>query len=333
MRKGSHIKTLCRLLCIVIVLFAVVALGRSIVLAEEAAPAVAPSEPSDDCAGDSDCDGVPDDVEVKKGTDAQKCDTDGDGLSDGVELGYIQPVEKKSCHGLTAATTNDRGEAVGTNFKKPHFMDPQNPDSDGDGLKDGEEDKNNNGWIDPDDTDPSISDTDDDDISDYVEVIGDFDGDGFPDFDFSIMSNGPRCNPPASMSDLDCDGIPSARDDDSDNDGCPDKSEGEWVDSNSNGIPDLFDSQAKSCPDQPSPGSSSTKPQGPKKEEDKSGTNSVTHFAGDAADGGACALAPSVGDIPPGMMLLSPFLVFTAGLALAFLRHRQLHKRPLGVSS
>lgn len=58
--------------------------------------------------GDRDYDGIPDDEEAQYGTDPNRSDTDGDGLSDGEEV----------------FTTN---------------TDPLNPDSDGDGIPDAQD--------------------------------------------------------------------------------------------------------------------------------------------------------------------------------------------------
>ncbi len=195
---------------------------------------------SDPLAFDTDGDGIGDGDEQRLGTKRNTCDTDEDGLSDGVEAGMIQPDEKNGCHGLMAA---------GTNYKNPNEMDSLNPDSDNDGLSDGEEDLNGNGWLDPDETDPSVMDTDRDGLEDGVEDGGDYDGDGLPDFDYLIVQGEGECMPPETISDLDCDGVPNARDDDSDNDGCPDAQEGGWLDANANGIPDVYDNEAKICPE------------------------------------------------------------------------------------
>lgn len=48
--------------------------------------------------------------------------------------------------------------------------DPANPDTDGDGLKDGEEDKNKNGAVDATETDPTKADTDSGGVNDGIEV-------------------------------------------------------------------------------------------------------------------------------------------------------------------
>ncbi len=195
---------------------------------------------SDPLLSDTDGDGIGDGDEAREGTMRNTCDTDGDGLSDGVEVGAIEPEGTGGCHGLQAA---------GTNYHNPYEMDPLNPDSDGDGLLDGEEDSNGNGWIEPDETDPSIVDTDRDGLEDGVEARGDFDGDGIPDFDYTLVQGEGDCMPPDEMADLDCDGVPNARDDDSDNDGCPDAQEGGWLDINANGIPDVSDNESMICPE------------------------------------------------------------------------------------
>lgn len=227
---------------------------------------------------DTDGDGVLDGDEERFGTYINKCDSDTDGLSDGIELGKIQPNEFDGCHGLQAA---------GTNFKKPTELSPTNPDSDGDGLLDGEEDANGNGWLDPDESDPSIADSDSDGLDDGLEALGDFDGDGVPDFDWQSIKAGGECSPPTEVSDLDCDGVPNYRDDDSDNDGCPDSIEGKWVDSNTNNIPDVYDFQTKICPDT-ADSSSGGGSSGPPKEQEEKGP--VTSLGPDPSeiDGPAC---------------------------------------------
>lgn len=263
---------------------------------------------SDPLSGDTDGDGVSDGDEERAGTGLNICDTDGDGLSDGVEMGRRQPYEEKGCHGL---------QASGTNYRKPGELDPLNPDSDGDGLADGAEDSNGNGWVDPDDTDPSIVDTDRDGLSDGVEATGDFDGDGVPDFDMRLISAGRDCTPPEVISDLDCDGVPNARDDDSDNDGCPDVTEDSWADSNSNGIPDVYDMQAKVCPDEVQAGGRVGMPsESPGEDEDG---DIYTMFASDGSDGGACQLMPRGGraDRIPAVFLLG-FVLLSASLINIF---------------
>ena len=80
-------------------------------------------------------------------------DTDGDGIQDGTELGVTQPVPDPD---------DAAGPLLGTDTAKfqPDLdpatkTDPLNADTDGDGLKDGEEDKNHNGRVDAGETDPA----------------------------------------------------------------------------------------------------------------------------------------------------------------------------------
>lgn len=271
---------------------------------------------------DTDGDGVSDDEEKRIGTDPSKCDTDVDGLSDGVELEKIQPVSKDGCHGLQPA---------GTNYERPHIMDPLNPDSDGDGLEDGEEDKNENGWVDPDESDPSIEDTDGDGLDDYIETVGDFDGDDLPDFDFQKIKSGAKCSPPKSIFDLDCDAVPNCVDLDSDDDGCPDLIEKGWIDSNSNGIPDVYDNQAKTCQDAVTTSplvNGNGKPKKKNTEEKNppqastSGGNSSMPLGFD--DGPACSLRPVLG-YKEGFLI--DFIIIMATISLIFLR-REINEKP-----
>ncbi len=236
---------------------------------------------SDPLRFDSDGDGVSDSEERRIGTLPNKCDTDGDGLSDGIELGKIQPIPYKGCHGL---------QAVGTNFKRPSVLDPLNPDSDGDGRLDGEEDANANGWLDAEESDPTVADTDGDGLEDGLEDLGDFDGDGVPDFDYTKVVGEGECLTPASIHDIDCDGIPNSRDEDSDGDGCPDSMEGGvWVDANNNGIPDVYDPQAKVCPDPSAGGGGGGGGKAPDSSEVGSRASEESkYFFSDA--GGSCAL-------------------------------------------
>ncbi|PIR17427.1 MAG: hypothetical protein COV46_04200 [Deltaproteobacteria bacterium CG11_big_fil_rev_8_21_14_0_20_49_13] len=188
---------------------------------------------------DTDGDGITDDIEIMRyGSLPNSCDTDRDGLPDGIEAGVVNPnSEIPECSGLQIA---------GSNFAAIGVLSPIKSDSDGDGISDGDEDTNHNGWLDINETDPSAPDTDGDDINDYVEMKLDADRDGFPDFDISILKNGKKCSPPPDTFDLDCDGIANARDADSDGDSCPDKEE--WgKDKNGDGIPDAYQQEVKSC--------------------------------------------------------------------------------------
>lgn len=264
---------------------------------------------------DTDGDGVLDGEEKRLGTKVNVCDTDGDGLSDGVELGAIQPNDKGGCHGLQPA---------GTNFKKPHVLDPLNPDSDGDGIRDGEEDQNGNGWLDPEDSDPTITDSDNDGLDDGVETLGDFDGDGVPDYDVRLIKAGQKCTPPETIADVDCDGVPNVRSTDSDSDGCPDALEGGWIDANSNGIPDVYDNQVKSCPDAAAGGTGASA--APSKDDDEGEQEAAGIVAYGADESGACSLVASPGN-PEGMRGSRFFPLLQALFAAVFLLGRRFLSR------
>lgn len=256
---------------------------------------------------DTDDDGVPDGMEKREGTLVNGCDSDSDGLADGIELGIIHPTSSMpGCAGLQAA---------GTNVRLSTELDPKNPDSDGDGLDDGIEDANHNGWVDASESDPSIPDSDEDGVNDGVETTGDFNGDNLPDFDMRLINNGRDCMPPDSISDVDCDGIPNARDDDSDNDGSSDAVEGGWIDVDSNGIPDMYDSGAVGASaGGGSTGGGSISSVGSSEEEGDGSAYSVPEWATDISRGGSCSLNPyfpSKG-IPPASIILSVISIFVA---------------------
>ncbi|WP_158617679.1 Ig-like domain-containing protein [Corallococcus sp. CA049B] len=88
---------------------------------------------------DADNDGLTDAEEAQHGTDPRNADTDGDGLSDGVEVHS----------GRT---------------------DPLDDDSDDDGVLDGNEDANHDGITQDSETDPTLADSDSDGLSDGLEL-------------------------------------------------------------------------------------------------------------------------------------------------------------------
>ncbi|HJL43295.1 MAG TPA: hypothetical protein RMG48_18450 [Myxococcales bacterium LLY-WYZ-16_1] len=112
---------------------------------------------------DTDCDGIADRDEVVQGLSPVRADTDGDGLPDGLELGITAPVPGSDCPGL--AIDQDPTTTTGVDDR----------DSDGDGLLDGQEDRNQNGAVDPDETDPNVADSDGDGLSDGDETLAGFD--------------------------------------------------------------------------------------------------------------------------------------------------------------
>ncbi|SDE10911.1 Outer membrane protein OmpA [Myxococcus virescens] len=175
------------------------------------------TDPLDD---DSDDDGILDGNEdanhngiVDEGeTDPNNWDTDGDLLSDGLELGLTEP------QGAGTDTTRFVADSDPTTT-----TDPLNPDTDGGSVRDGIEDANRNGRVDPGETDPlnpaDDVDSDGDGIDDATEIArgldpndADSDDDGVPDGIDGIT-------------DTDGDGLIDALDPDSDNDGILDGTE------------------------------------------------------------------------------------------------------------
>lgn len=132
---------------------------------------------------DTDCDGLTDADEYTfayagKKTDPCRTDSDGDGLSDGMELGKTSSLNA-ACGFAPDSDTFSR-------------TDPTSQDTDGDGLGDGAEDKNKNGRVDSGESNPLKKDSDCDGLSDPDETSGalgcatdplkrDSDGDGLPD--------------------------------------------------------------------------------------------------------------------------------------------------------
>jgi hypothetical protein len=193
-------------------------------------------------ASDSDGDGLTNGQEDTLGTDRDDADTDGDGANDGSEAGNVNVPFDTDGDGtpdvLESSVTDNDGDGT-ANQNDPADSDPCTPntnaapclaiDSDGDGLTNGEE-----GAL---GTNPNDPDTDGDGVNDAAETGDpahptDTDGDGIPDAHEAGDSDG--------------DGTPDAADTDSDNDGIPDAGEvGEDpmhpVDSDGDGTPDHLD--------------------------------------------------------------------------------------------
>lgn len=121
---------------------------------------------------DTDCDGVSDGDEdrnrngvVDMGeTNPRLADSDGDLIPDGVELGVTSEVPGSDCpDGVPVDTDTSTTTAVSL------------PDTDGDGLPDGVEDANQNGAVDPGETNPNDPDSDGDGLDDGDEVLAGFD--------------------------------------------------------------------------------------------------------------------------------------------------------------
>jgi hypothetical protein len=292
--------------------------GNSIADKDETSPLLA----------DSDHDGVADAQEVKTGANPMHCDSDGDGEPDGIENNIPNENAAAGCPGAPTG---------GSNFANPSVLSSSSVDSDRDGLKDGDEDANHNGWLDPNESDPTTVDTDGDGITDDVEMTGDTDHNGTPDFFVGDIDNGGKCHPPISISDVDCDGLSNAQDSDSDNDGCPDRSEGLNASNTAHNIPAVYTRESKQCngnggastpaaSPKPSNGNGSgATASGSAKPSETSEPTSVnakgepigswnSFWAGRTDGGGSCSLMRSNSEQPPDFQL---FLL--AGLLLGML--------------
>ena len=152
---------------------------------------------------DSDDDGIADGqedlnhngiVDINE-TDPCAPDTDGDGVQDGTEKGIIDGIPDPDGDGPILGTNSI---LLTPDADPTSTTDPTNPDSDHDGLLDGEEDSNGNGTIDAGETDPNnAEDTDGDGLSDYIETSSctnsndaDSDDDGIKDGIEDVNQNG-----------------------------------------------------------------------------------------------------------------------------------------------
>jgi cysteine-rich repeat protein len=208
---------------------------------------------------DADFDGLPASVETAVGTSATSADTDGDGLSDGFELGpsYLAPLDTDGDGIINALDTDSDGDGLGdgdelalTPFVPPVFgdnadcvrahLDPSiaRSDFDRDGV-----------------LDPVDADSDNDGIPDAIEAPafagdpdGDSDGDGVPNWNDPDSTPGGcttdggtpalcRSGTLSTSVDADGDGRPNHLDLDSDGDGITDSLEARLNDSNGDGRP------------------------------------------------------------------------------------------------
>ena len=135
----------------------------------------------DELGPDTDGDGVIDADELDIGTDPVDRDTDDDGLSDGAEYNvyFCDPlVQDTDGDGIGDATEVGRDYAtihtVGTYFvpdaDTSTTTDPNDADTDDDGITDSNEDTDRDGAVANDETDPVLWDTDADGLLDGTEI-------------------------------------------------------------------------------------------------------------------------------------------------------------------
>ncbi|MFU2131117.1 hypothetical protein ACLRAC_01540 [Gallibacterium anatis] len=161
----------------------------------------------DDIDTDIDGDGVNNADEIAAGLDPRNPDTNGDGIPDGDEDADNDGLTNKEESDPNLNTTTDRngdgkpditdgnkdedGDGVDNKDEKDNGTNPFNPDTDGDGKKDGEDDVNNNdvdndGVNDADEKDAGLdSSKDDSDDNGVKDGDEDSDGDGISNKDES----------------------------------------------------------------------------------------------------------------------------------------------------
>lgn len=203
----------------------------------------APEPEPDPTPIDNDSDGIPNAAETKLGLDANNPDTDGDGVNDFLETGddFSTPLDTDNDGIINALDEDDDGDGDPTanempdpdnngdpddaqdidDNQIPDYLDPaisrMAEDDDGDGLNNGQEKRLG--------SNPTLTDSDGDGLSDPFEAIDERDSDA----DGTIDMLDP---------DDDDDGIMTVMENaDPNGDGNPDDA----LDSNSNGLPDYLD--------------------------------------------------------------------------------------------
>ena len=143
---------------------------------------------SDPTHMDSDDDGLLDGVEHALGTDPTDADSDGDGLDDHAEV-VVRASDPNDPADPPSAGFDSDGDGLSDELEWMLGTDPDNVDSDGDWLEDGQEDADGDGSVGADETDPRLADSDGDGLHDGWEVeiyasdpwVADSDGDGLDD--------------------------------------------------------------------------------------------------------------------------------------------------------
>lgn len=207
----------------------------------------------DACDMDTDSDGIPDQVEIDRGLDPRKADSDGDTINDGDEFGddLDNPIDTDGDGIIDALDEDsdddgleDRREAGDTDLSTPPrdtdgdgVPDFRQKDSDGDGIEDGQDNC-------PALANPDQKDTDGDGIGD--DCTADADGDGVDD----SIDNCPSI-PNKDQGDADNDGIGDLCEDDADDDmipndsdNCPNVANPDQADADGDGQGDVCDDDA-----------------------------------------------------------------------------------------
>ncbi|WP_392449824.1 Ig-like domain-containing protein [Staphylococcus massiliensis] len=219
---------------------------------------------------DDDNDGLSDEVERLLNLDPMNPDSDGDGVTDGdedtdadgtpnVNDDYPQDATRQVNKQLDSdgdgipnyLDSDDDNDGLSDEIERLLNLDPMNPDSNGDGIKDGDEDTDGDGTSNMKDDYPNDStrqidtqlDTDGDGIPNYID--SDDDNDGLSD-EIERLLNLDPLNP-----DSDGDGV-SDGDEDNDADGTPNSNDDypndatrqidKQIDTDGDGIPNYLDS-------------------------------------------------------------------------------------------
>ncbi len=164
-------------------------------------------------------DGVFHPGEKSYGTDPLDKDSDDDVLYDGDEVREFTLTVKYANGTVVSVNVSSNpfvsdsdGEGVSDRIEY-QFSDPQNNDSDSDGLTDFEEDSSRNGVTDGNESSPTNADSDGDGLGDYYEIMvshtlpsnADSDGDGLLDYEgrkVIFRTNASDFDPPLSRSDV-----------------------------------------------------------------------------------------------------------------------------------
>lgn len=188
---------------------------------------------------DADSDGIPDYLESSTN------DADGDGTPDETDPNSMDPcIPDRFANGCTL---DSDGDGVTDPEENANGTDPDNPDTDSDGIPDGVENRDNdndgiNDGLDNDSDNDGISDADE--VGPVPAMPIDSDGDGLPDYLDRDSDNDGIPDAIEGNSDSDGDGLPDYRDVDSDDDGIPDAVEdplGYGLDTDGDGIDDGWD--------------------------------------------------------------------------------------------